>query len=91
MDSYQDDVWDDSLVMKAWDESMRLAKEDVAKRIATSTNTCQEVDKTAGEKKLNWEPVQTLKPGDFCRATYEEDGIGEMIIHYSTDKLYRNY
>lgn len=78
-----DDVWDDTLVMKTWEESMRLAKEDVAKRIASATNKekgSQDVDTSAGERKLDWEPVsKTLKPGDFCRATYEEDGIGKQI------------
>lgn len=74
-----DDIWDDTLVMKTWEESMRLAKEDVAKRIANSTNSPQDshqVDTSAGERKLDWEPVsRVLKPGDFCRATYREDGI----------------
>lgn len=76
-----DDVWDDSLVMKTWDESMRLAKEDVAKRLAQATNKT-ETDTSAGERKLDWEPVSNvLKKGDFCRATYREDGIDyEAVI-----------
>lgn len=32
-----EDVWDDTIVMKAWEESVQLAKENVAKRIANST------------------------------------------------------
>lgn len=69
---------------------MRLAKEDVAKRIAISTNNKPtptdgatqdaQVDTSAGERKLTWEPV-AFKVGDFCRATYKEDGIDyEAVI-----------
>lgn len=86
-----DDVWDDTLVMKTWEESMRLAKEDVAKRIANSTNKIVQeegaaqdshVDTSAGERKLDWEPVShVLRPGDFCRATYTDDGVDyEAVI-----------
>lgn len=69
---------------------MRLAKEDVAKRIAISTNKetqdCQ-VDTSAGERKLDWEPVsRVFKPGDFCRATYREDGVDyEAVVVSQTD------
>lgn len=59
---------------------MNLQKEEVAKRLASSTNTLitqdTVVDTSAGERKLTWEPVsKTFKIGDFCRATYHDDGI----------------
>lgn len=83
-----DDVWDDTLVMKTWEESVRLVKEDVAKRIANSTNSQEGVslvDTSAGERKLDWEPVPVLKAGDFCRATFKEDGIDYEAVIVSMD------
>lgn len=92
VDTLQDDVWDDTLVIKTWEESMRLAKEDVAKRIANATNNNKEVtqdskvDTSAGERKLDWEPVsKVLRPGDFCRATYKEDGVDYEAVIVSVD------
>lgn len=36
----------------------------------------KEVDTSAGERKLDWEPVsKVFKAGEFCRATYREDGV----------------
>lgn len=68
---------------------MRLAKEDVAKRIASATNrggAPKDVDTSAGERKLDWEPVsKVLKTGDFCRATYKEDGVDYEAVIVSVD------
>lgn len=59
------DLWDDTLLIKAYDESIRLAKEQVAKKIANSTNSVtQEEEAAAGVYKI----------GDYCRATWN-DGI----------------
>lgn len=34
------------------------------------------MDTSAGERKLDWEPVsKAFRAGDFCRATYREDGV----------------
>lgn len=84
------------MIIKAYEESMKLAKEEVAKRLANATN------KTAAQKKSektnspgSSKPSQTkdLKVGDFCRATYEDgvdyeakiiaiDSSGKFLIRY---------
>lgn len=60
---------------------MRLAKEEVAKRIASSTNkgaTSKKKDEPTESSTSN-DTTKTneevFKVGDFCRATYEEDGV----------------
>lgn len=93
MDRLQDttdvnDIWDDTLVMKTWEESMRLAKEDVAKRIANATNQSPSVDTSAGDRKLDWAPV-SKKAGDFCRATYKDDGVDYEAVIVSVDSQER--
>ncbi|XP_059620964.1 survival motor neuron protein [Phlebotomus argentipes] len=77
-DSDSSDPWDDELLIKAYDESVRLAKEDVAKKMASATNTTKDeapkVDDSAGKRSLLWQPVKH-KVGDFVRAVYREDGL----------------
>ena len=69
------DVWDDSLLIKAYDESVKLQREQVAKRIATQTNKA-EAESTDNETAVqSQESDEEYKVGDFVRATYEEDGI----------------
>uniref|UniRef100_A0A1B0CF00 Survival Motor Neuron Gemin2-binding domain-containing protein n=2 Tax=Lutzomyia longipalpis TaxID=7200 RepID=A0A1B0CF00_LUTLO len=59
-DSDDSDPWDDELLIKAYDESIRLAKEDVAKKVASATNTQPDnppsVDESAGRRSLAWHP-----------------------------------
>lgn len=62
------DVWDDTLLIKAYDESLLLAKEEVAKKLARATNKPATDDAKAGK------PTSNYKKGDYCRATYS-DGI----------------
>lgn len=66
------DIWDDSLLIKAYEESIRLHKEDVAKRLAMSTNKRKE--NVENSEQSEDEKVEEFKVGSYVRATYE-DGI----------------
>lgn len=71
------DIWDDTLLIKAYDESLKLAKEEVAKRIARSTNKqkSNDVDGDDGEDgSVSKQSQGQYKIGDYVRATYE-DGL----------------
>ncbi|CAO1440521.1 unnamed protein product [Diamesa tonsa] len=64
-----DDIWDDSLLIKAYEESIKLEKEQVAKRLAMATN----------KKKVSSEESEESEESDFVvgdhvRSTYE-DGV----------------
>ncbi|XP_016980708.1 survival motor neuron protein [Drosophila rhopaloa] len=74
-------VWDDSLLVKTYDESVGLAREALALRLADSTNK-REVENAAvdeaGEDSATGgatspEPL-SFKVGDYARATYV-DGL----------------
>uniref|UniRef100_A0A1L8DHA3 Putative mrna splicing protein smn survival motor neuron n=1 Tax=Nyssomyia neivai TaxID=330878 RepID=A0A1L8DHA3_9DIPT len=83
-DSDDSDPWDDALLIKAYAESIRLAKEDVAKKVASATNTHEEkVDESAGRRSLAWHPVK-FKVGDFVRAVYRDDGKEYEAVVVST-------
>jgi survival motor neuron protein len=62
-------VWDDSLIIKTYDGSLDLLKEDVAKIIATKTNK-----KGAIKKPEENGAVNQFKVGDYVRSTYS-DGV----------------
>lgn len=83
------------MIIKAYEESMKLAKEEVAKRLANATN------KSAAQKKSeksespgsSKQLSKDFKVGDFCRATYEDgidyeakimavDSSGKFLIRY---------
>lgn len=83
------------MIIKAYEESMKLAKEEVAKRLANATN------KSAAQKKSeksespgsSKQLPKDFKVGDFCRATYEDgidyeakimavDSSGKFLIRY---------
>ncbi|KAJ6636374.1 Survival motor neuron protein [Pseudolycoriella hygida] len=66
------DIWDDTLLIKAYDESLKLAKENLAKRKVKSTNK-QQSDDSADDDASDSKQCQ-YKIGDFVRATYE-DGL----------------
>ncbi|KAL7733733.1 hypothetical protein ACLKA6_011465 [Drosophila palustris] len=68
------DNWDDSLLIKAYDESVNLTRETLAHRIADSTNRREEIA-TDDNEKPDMEDVETpFKVGAFARATYT-DGV----------------
>lgn len=71
-----DGVWDDSLLVKAYKNSVKMAREELARRISLSTNNNP---KNVG----NWD--QNLRVGDYARATYE-DGIDYEAKILSIDK-----
>lgn len=84
------DLWDDALLIKAYDESLKLAKEEVAKRIARATNTgvgASSDSETAAA--VQHQLTSDYKAGDFVRCTYAEDGIDyEAIIISIEDDQY---
>ncbi|KAH8302088.1 hypothetical protein KR044_002695 [Drosophila immigrans] len=65
------DAWDDTLLVKAYDDSVNLARETLARRIADSTNRRPESEADDSEKPEEQKP---FKVGDFARATYT-DGL----------------
>ncbi|KAH8379340.1 hypothetical protein KR009_004259 [Drosophila setifemur] len=78
-------VWDDSLLVKTYDESVGLAREALARRLADSTNKRDEENASVGEDvgedvaADGEEPIQTqselvFTEGDYARATYT-DGL----------------
>ncbi|KAH8286916.1 hypothetical protein KR018_009047 [Drosophila ironensis] len=79
-------VWDDALLVKTYDESVGLAREALARRLADSTNKRDEAAEEAAqdenvepsEGQVEYEPVDfdtvPFKVGDYARATYS-DGI----------------
>lgn len=71
-----DDIWDDRLLMKAYEQAIQLKSSDVAKSIASDTN------KNASTSQLNVDvedessnESSTFKLGDYVRATYDLDTI----------------
>lgn len=70
--SEHDDIWDDSLLIKAYEESVKLQKEEVAKQIAMKTNT--KPKDTAKKEETSSDP-EVFKAGDFVRSTFTEDGV----------------
>ncbi|SPP87114.1 survival motor neuron protein [Drosophila guanche] len=78
-DDANDAAWDDSLLIKVYDESVNLAREALARRLADSTNTREEENKKeefnieSATDATSPEPV-FFKVGDFARATYT-DGV----------------
>ncbi|KAK9309977.1 hypothetical protein QLX08_000595 [Tetragonisca angustula] len=83
-----EDVWDDSALVKAYDKAINLAKEKVIKRMGLDVQNSQLKE----NKQVN-QPRHTNKPkkkwivGAPCRAVYSEDGvIYEAII----SKIYEN-
>ncbi|XP_030380264.1 survival motor neuron protein [Scaptodrosophila lebanonensis] len=69
-------AWDDNLLIKAYDDSVKLAREDLARRIADSTNRRAEVNKELADTATGptTPEVVEFKVGDFARATYT-DGL----------------
>lgn len=75
MKKTHDDIWDDTLLIKAYEESIRLQKEEVAKEMAMKTNTKRQTSEEESESSSS-NPVvaEDFKVGDFVRSTYE-DGV----------------
>ncbi|XP_017888982.2 survival motor neuron protein [Ceratina calcarata] len=84
-----EDIWDDSALIKAYDKAINLAKEEVGKRMGMEIENFQPKQKAPNFKP----PRHTAKPhkkwavGAPCRAVYSEDGeVYEAVI----SKIYEN-
>lgn len=71
-------VWDDTLLVKFYDENVGLAREELARRLADSTNKREE-ENAASEAAVAGDAPEdsplspgpmSFKVGDFARATY---------------------
>lgn len=73
--SEHEDIWDDTLLIKAYDESVRLQKEEVAKQLAMKTNKKQKSDEEEDSSGSSSSSAEEYKVGDFVRSTFAEDGV----------------
>ncbi|XP_047996151.1 survival motor neuron protein [Leguminivora glycinivorella] len=83
-DGVEGNDWDDTSLNSAYDTAMKIAKAEVAKRVAMSTNT--KLD-NRNDQKPSKKPSKIKQPvasssktkewkaGMACRAVYEEDGL----------------
>lgn len=82
--SEDEDVWDDTALIQAYDKAVNLAKEEVAKRIAMDTQQKQQIpQKSQSSKRTNHIQKHSKKwtVGAPCRAVYSVDGqVYEAII-----------
>lgn len=85
------------MIIKAYEDSMKLAKEEVARRLADATNSANK--KKAGTNQDNdassssassTKGERKFKIGDFCRATYE-DGIDYEAKVMGQDAMSRKF
>ena len=66
------------MLIKAYDESVKLQKEEVAKQIAMKTNTNPNTDQEKEEEESSeslCSALEDVKVGDFVRSTFAEDGV----------------
>lgn len=87
MSADKEDKWDDSLLIKAYDDSVNLTRETLAHRIADSTNRREESEADDIEEKHGMELLEETSfiVGDFARATYT-DGLDYEGTIMSIDK-----
>lgn len=93
------DIWDDTLLIKAYDEALKTSKEEVAKRLASLTNRkdkCSVSESTDNDNENDSvskcsETHKTYRVGHHIRATYEVDGVdyeGKILeVHDNSDCL----
>lgn len=92
----QADLWDDTLLIKAYEDSLRLAQEKVAKRIAQSTNNRYGGEGSQSDED-NTAPAGVdcgFKVGDFVRCTFSEDGVdyeAEVVAFVDDDQCTVRY
>ncbi|XP_065363757.1 survival motor neuron protein [Calliphora vicina] len=86
-----EDPWDDTLLIKAYDNSIKLAREELARRMATSTS--KDVSHCSNESNnlksvdiANINRKDEYKVGDYVRATYD-DGIDYEAKIVSIDRI----
>lgn len=78
--SSQEDVWDDTALIQAYDRAVNLAKEKVAARLGltddqSSDNAVPNGGRDASPTKSSGSKKQSWKVGDYVRSTYSEDGV----------------
>ncbi|XP_050457482.1 survival motor neuron protein [Cataglyphis hispanica] len=81
--SRDEDVWDDTALIQAYDKAVNLAKEEVAKRIAMDAQSQQMTQKSQCSKPKNHtkKTVKKWTVGAPCRAVYSVDGqVYEAIV-----------
>ncbi|OAD55177.1 Survival motor neuron protein [Eufriesea mexicana] len=84
-----EDVWDDTALIKAYDKAINLAKEEVVKRMGIDVQNSPSKEKLQNFKQSQHinKPYKKWIVGSPCRAVYSEDGeIYEAIIL----KIYEN-
>ncbi|XP_018792253.1 PREDICTED: survival motor neuron protein [Bactrocera latifrons] len=66
---FADQSWDESMLIKSYDECVKLGSEDVAKYISSNTNN-------GATKMLKTEQnhLTEFNVGDYVRSTYHDDG-----------------
>lgn len=73
-----EDTWDDTLLIKAYDHSVKLAREELARRIALSTSKFSinqdDANKSTSEVEEMMYNISEIKykVGDYVRATYDD-------------------
>lgn len=73
-----DDIWDDRLLITAYEQAIKLQSSDIAKSIAFETNKKPSSSQTLPSKMSTdseTEETRTYKIGDCVRATYATDNI----------------
>lgn len=79
--SSNEDIWDDRLLIKAYEQAIQLQSSDVAKSIAENTNKkstspqLQTCNMSVEEEAESEQTTKTYNVGDNVRATYHEDNI----------------
>lgn len=79
-ENVNDDIWDDRLLIRAYEQAIQLQNSDVAKSIAQHTNKKSGADQshptmTVADDVDGDASSAPLKVGDFVRATYNEDNV----------------
>lgn len=68
-----ENIWDDTLLLKAYEQSIKLQQSEMAKRLARATN--KKSSETSESANDDDDVQDEHKVGDFVRATYDADGI----------------
>jgi survival motor neuron protein len=74
-----EDIWDDTALVQAYDRAVSLAKEEVARRMGIGKESISENDSTIPKKprkkkKQNKDAILQWQVGAPCRAVYSGDG-----------------
>ncbi|XP_012256286.2 survival motor neuron protein [Athalia rosae] len=91
MAAANDDVWDDTVLIKAYDRAVNLAKNKVAKRMGVEAQSTShgKQGKTQNQKQNRHaaKPYKKWVVGSPCRAVWSEDG---EVYEAQIQKIYEN-